>query len=169
MASLARTGSSGRSTGAIMRSAHFYGVNGIVICTKNSINRPNSAPLSAVTAKASSGALEIMDVYDVDDLAKFLNNSSKNGWVTYGTVAVNNCNNENSSNLISVNDLSQPLTQHPAILVIGSEGAGLRSNVASICSHMLYIPSYNKAKSRYIDSLNVNAATAVLLQAFLGH
>lgn len=80
-----------------------------------------SAPLSAFTSKASSGALELMDVYDVDNLANFLNCSSQNNWIIYGAVSNFNSNNSNK-NSISINELNNPLSKHPVILVIGSEG-----------------------------------------------
>ncbi|CAI5497207.1 unnamed protein product [Closterium sp. Naga37s-1] len=46
-----------QNLGAILRSAHFLGAAGVVVCAKN------SAPLSAVVSKASAGALEIMQVH----------------------------------------------------------------------------------------------------------
>ncbi|CAG8693560.1 20388_t:CDS:2 [Rhizophagus irregularis] len=140
-------------------SAYFFGVNGLVLCSKN------SAPLSAFTSKASSGALELMDVYDVDNLANFLNCSSQNNWIIYGAVSNFNSNNSNK-NSISINELNNPLSKHPVILVIGSEGTGLRSNILNTCHYLLHILSPNTKKSKYIDSLNVNAATAILLHGF---
>ncbi|EXX61300.1 uncharacterized protein OCT59_006588 [Rhizophagus irregularis] len=148
-----------QNLGAIIRSAYFFGVNGLVLCSKN------SAPLSAFTSKASSGALELMDVYDVDNLANFLNCSSQNNWIIYGAVSNFNSNNSNK-NSISINELNNPLSKHPVILVIGSEGTGLRSNILNTCHYLLHILSPNTKKSKYIDSLNVNAATAILLHGF---
>ncbi|CAI2183068.1 13707_t:CDS:2 [Funneliformis geosporum] len=118
-----------------------------------------SAPLSAVTTKASSGALEIMDVYNVDNLTNFLNESSHNGWIIYGAVSNVKNNNNSIKSSISIGELKNPSSQNPIILVIGSEDS---------CHYHLYIPSPHVNKLEYIDSLNVNAATAVLLQRFLG-
>lgn len=42
-----------QNLGAVIRSAHFLGVTGVVLCAKN------SAPLSPVVSKASAGALEV--------------------------------------------------------------------------------------------------------------
>ncbi|GBC07440.1 hypothetical protein RclHR1_07470005 [Rhizophagus clarus] len=149
-----------QNLGAIIRSAYFFGVNGLVLCSKN------SAPLSAVTSKASSGALEIMEVYDVDNLTNFLNCSSQNNWIIYGAVSNYESRNNSNKSSISINKLNNSLLKHPAILVIGSEGTGLRPNILNTCHHLLHILSPNINKSKYIDSLNVNAATAVLLQGF---
>ena len=44
----------------------FSGSNGVVVCHKN------SAPLSAVVAKASVGALEARPTYGVKSLMKFI-------------------------------------------------------------------------------------------------
>ncbi len=60
--------------GALLRSAHFLGVDKVVVCSKN------SAPLSAAVSKASAGAMEITTVYSVDNMMKFLDNSILNGW-----------------------------------------------------------------------------------------
>jgi len=43
--------------GALLRSAYFLGMKGVVVCAKN------SAALSPTVSKASAGALEMMPVY----------------------------------------------------------------------------------------------------------
>uniref|UniRef100_A0A8D2LWX6 rRNA methyltransferase 1, mitochondrial n=1 Tax=Varanus komodoensis TaxID=61221 RepID=A0A8D2LWX6_VARKO len=52
--------------GAVLRSAHFLGVDGIVM------TRRNSCPLTPVVSKASSGAMEVLDVFHTADLQSFL-------------------------------------------------------------------------------------------------
>lgn len=84
-----------------------------------------SAPLSAVTAKASSGALETMDVYDVDNLTSFLNCSLQNDWIIYGAVSNSESRNNSNKSSVSINELNDPLSKNPVILVIGSEGINL--------------------------------------------
>jgi len=95
----------------------------------------NSAPLSAVASKASSGALEIMDVYDVDNLTNFLNCSSQNNWIIYGAISNYDSRNNSSKSSISINELNDPLSKNPVVLVIGSEGTGLRPNILNACHH----------------------------------
>jgi len=51
-----------QNLGAIMRTAMFMGVDGVIVCHKN------SAPLSAVASKASAGALEERPTYGVTSL-----------------------------------------------------------------------------------------------------
>lgn len=45
--------------GAIARSCLYFGIKGIFT------NKKNSAPLNTTVSKASSGALELMDIYNV--------------------------------------------------------------------------------------------------------
>jgi 23S rRNA (guanosine2251-2'-O)-methyltransferase len=45
----------------------------------------------------------------------------------------------------------------PTVLVMGSEGKGLRPSIASSCDMLGYIPMYGK-----IQSLNVATATAIM-------
>src|SRR5690554_2218138 len=55
-----------QNLGAILRTAMFMGVNGVVVCHKN------CSPLSAVVAKASTGALEARPTYGVSNLMRFI-------------------------------------------------------------------------------------------------
>lgn len=55
-----------QNLGAILRTSHFFGVDGVII-TEN-----ESAPLTAIVSKASSGALECMDMFTAGNMAKFL-------------------------------------------------------------------------------------------------
>nr|XP_013007781.1 rRNA methyltransferase 1, mitochondrial isoform X3 [Cavia porcellus] len=55
-----------RNLGAVLRTAHFLGVDKIIT------SRRNSCPLTPVVSKASAGAMEVMDVFCSDDLAGFL-------------------------------------------------------------------------------------------------
>ena len=60
--------------GALLRTAYFLGCDQVVTCSKN------SAPLSPAVSKASSGAMELMDVYSSSNLMRFLDRSKANGW-----------------------------------------------------------------------------------------
>nr|XP_033778743.1 rRNA methyltransferase 1, mitochondrial isoform X2 [Geotrypetes seraphini] len=52
--------------GAVLRSAYFLGVDKVVI------SQENSCPLTPVVSKASSGAMEVMEVYSTSSLQEFL-------------------------------------------------------------------------------------------------
>jgi tRNA G18 (ribose-2'-O)-methylase SpoU len=67
-----------QNLGALLRSAHFFGVDGVVTCAQA------SAPFSAAASKASSGAMEIMTIGEAKNLLQFLSRSRENGWTVVG-------------------------------------------------------------------------------------
>lgn len=112
-----------QNLGAIIRSAYFFGASGVVLCAKN------SAPLSGVVSKASAGSLELMELRYCKNMMQFLTSSAENGWrVLGGSVAPKS---------IPLNEVSPG---EPTILVLGSEGTGLRPLVERSCTHLIRIP-----------------------------
>ncbi|XP_021271429.1 dehydrogenase/reductase SDR family member 11 isoform X2 [Numida meleagris] len=67
--------------GAVLRSAYFLGVDRVVTSQRN------SCPLTPTVSKASSGAMEVFDVYSTDDLRSFLKAKAAEGWEVVGTVS----------------------------------------------------------------------------------
>ncbi|XP_009945749.1 PREDICTED: rRNA methyltransferase 1, mitochondrial, partial [Leptosomus discolor] len=67
--------------GAVLRSAYFLGVDRVVT------SQSNSCPLTPTVSKASSGAVEVFDVYGTDDLRSFLKAKTAEGWEVVGTVS----------------------------------------------------------------------------------
>ncbi|GKV06710.1 hypothetical protein SLEP1_g18563 [Rubroshorea leprosula] len=112
-----------QNLGAIIRSAYFFGASGVVLCAKN------SAPLSGVVSKASAGSLELMELRYCKNMMQFLVSSAENGWrVLGGSVA---------SRAVPLNEI---LPGAPTILVLGSEGTGLRPLVERSCTQLVRIP-----------------------------
>jgi 21S rRNA (GM2251-2'-O)-methyltransferase len=148
-----------RNLGAIIRSAYYFGVDGVVVCRKN------SAPFTPVCSKASAGALELTDLYFTNKMMKFLRAARTNGWVVVGTTAAPRSQNISKKSLIPLNKLGK--TDQPVILVVGNEGYGLRPMVRRKCTHHVAIPSTNPERSILVDSLNVSVASAILLNAFM--
>eukprot|EP00271_Cylindrocystis_brebissonii_P020072 TRINITY_DN6495_c0_g2_i1.p1 TRINITY_DN6495_c0_g2~~TRINITY_DN6495_c0_g2_i1.p1 ORF type:complete len:1881 (+),score=352.69 TRINITY_DN6495_c0_g2_i1:121-5763(+) len=111
-----------QNLGAILRSSHFLGAEGVVVCTKN------SAPLSAVVGKASSGAMETMEIRSCRNMSRFLQRSADAGWLVVGASA--------DADAIPITLLPRGM---PTLLVLGNEGAGLRTNVKRACSHLVRI------------------------------
>ena len=64
--------------GALLRSAMFLGVSGIVVSEKN------SSPLSPAVSKASAGAMELMQVHSTRNMVKFLESAREGGWQVVG-------------------------------------------------------------------------------------
>ncbi|KAG0097660.1 hypothetical protein BGZ93_002276 [Podila epicladia] len=145
-----------QNLGAILRTSMFMGVDGVIVCHKN------SAPLSAVVAKASAGALEVRPTYGVTSLMKFIKNSQENGWhvvgahVTYG-----------SKRNRPIHQWPETGVDQPTLLVMGSEGNGLRKQIMNQCDSFIQIPNLSTIHSN-VDSLNVSVATGVILSKFMG-
>lgn len=99
--------------GALVRSAVFLGCAGIAVAEKN------CCPITPTASKASSGALEIAPVHAARNLPAFLESSAENGWRILGA---------------HVHSTASPVKElaldRPTVLVVGSEGTGLRTNVS---------------------------------------
>ncbi|NXC05105.1 MRM1 methyltransferase, partial [Orthonyx spaldingii] len=139
--------------GALLRSAYFLGVDGVVA------SRDNSCPLTPIVSKASAGAMEIFDVYSTDDLQGFLKAKSAEGWEVVGTVS-----RPGDVEDVPVISCSEFRWEKPLIVVIGSEGEGLSLETQLQCHRMLAIPP-GRALHPGIDSLNVSVATGILLHS----
>jgi 23S rRNA (guanosine2251-2'-O)-methyltransferase len=129
-----------RNLGAVCRSAEFAGAAGVVIPERR------SADVTAVACKASAGAVEHLDVARVRNLADWLAAAKQAGFWIWGADA------EAGPAPWDV-DLSGPV-----VLVLGSEGRGLRPRVASACDGLTALPRLGS-----LDSLNVSGAAAALL------
>jgi len=139
--------------GSIVRSALYFGADGVIVCDKN------SAPLSPVTSKASSGAIELLPILRCDSTPRFLKNlrDLRNGnqriWRVIGLDV-----NEQAQDC----RLIEPNTQ-PTLLVIGNEGSGLRYSVKQQCDFFVKIQGRCPSEFPMVDSLNVANATTVAL------
>eukprot|EP01035_Chromulina_nebulosa_P019244 gene19244-25095_t len=131
--------------GALIRTCHFLGLDGIVVCSKN------SAPASPTVSKASSGALEATDIYSTINMMKFLDESAKSGWQIVGTAL--------EGKTTSLVDL--PLDK-PTIVVLGNEGHGIRTNILNRCEYLLKLGSNNRIDTE-VDSLNVSVTGGIIL------
>ncbi|KAI8364251.1 RNA methyltransferase, TrmH family, group 3 [Blakeslea trispora] len=141
-----------QNLGSILRTAYFFGVDGVLLCSKN------SSPLSPTVSKVSSGALEWMTIYSTPNLVKFLKESNLHGWEIIGAAGeVDSC--------LNLSQFRDQATQRPTILVLGNEGTGLRTNVRNGCNQFVSIPHAMKHGS--VDSLNVGVATGVLVSSAL--
>lgn len=133
--------------GAILRSACFLGVRSVVVTSKH------SCPVTPAVAKVSSGAVEFMEVVEVGNLPALVRTCSQQG---IATVA--------AAKGMSVAEWRQ--REKPTgkiLLVLGSEGSGVRPSVLQECKYSLFIPGGHST----IDSLNVSCAATVLLHALL--
>lgn len=129
-----------RNLGAVCRSAEFAGAAGVVVPERR------SAEVTAVTCKASSGAVEHLEIARVRNLADWLAEAKDAGFWIWGADA-------EAKDAPWDADLSGP-----TVLVLGGEGKGIRPRVASACDGLVALPREGK-----IESLNVSAAATALL------
>ncbi|KAM8797240.1 rRNA methyltransferase 1, mitochondrial [Eudromia elegans] len=139
--------------GALLRSAYFLGVDRVVS------SRRNSCPLTPTVSKASSGAMEVFDVYSTDNFQDFLKTKTAEGWEVVGTVS----STEAAEDVPVVNCLEFQWSK-PIILVIGNEGDGLSLETQRLCHRMLIVPP-GRALCPGIESLNVSVAAGILLHS----
>jgi 23S rRNA (guanosine2251-2'-O)-methyltransferase len=129
-----------QNLGAVARSAEVAGATGLVITDRR------SASVTAAVAKASAGAVEHLPIARVTNLAEWLARAKDAGAWTYGADAAADTHYVDA-------DLTGKV-----VLVLGSEGEGLRRLVSERCDVLVSIPVRGR-----IDSLNVSATAAVLL------
>lgn len=158
------------NVGAIIRSAYFLGVD-FIIMTKN-----NSASLTPVVSKASSGAMEFLPIYHVTDPVKFFQESQKDvndGWTFITSHCTRSTNQEQSqfakNKTLPITDLEGMPLQSPVMLVVGNEGKGVRSSLRQISDYFVEIPFQGPETptAHLVDSLNVSVASAILINHLL--
>jgi 21S rRNA (GM2251-2'-O)-methyltransferase len=145
--------------GGILRTAAFLGVTAIAISARN------SASFTPVVLKASAGASEDVTLFTVKNPAGFVGNSKKAGWKVFAAVAPAEKHDPARPAPISTEQLDDPLSEDPCILMLGSEGEGLRWNLRSKADVDLYIEG--SRQSHNVDSLNVSVAAGILCSSFL--
>jgi 23S rRNA (guanosine2251-2'-O)-methyltransferase len=129
-----------RNLGAVCRSAEVAGAAGVVIPDRR------SAEVTAVTCKASAGAVEHLQIARVRNLADWLAEAKQAGFWLWGADA-------DATQAPWDVDLAGPI-----VLVLGGEGKGIRPRVASVCDGLVALPGVGQ-----VESLNVSAAAAALL------
>jgi len=129
-----------QNLGAICRTAECAGATGVVIPERR------SAEVTPAVCKASAGAVEHLRIARVRNLADFLLEARKAGAWSYGAAGD------------ARTGYAQPDYRGKVVLVMGSEGSGLRPRVARSCDELIALPLRGR-----IGSLNVSAAAAALL------
>lgn len=126
--------------GACLRSADAAGVAAVIV------PRDRAAGMTPVVRKVAAGAAESVPLVAVVNLARTLRELKERGLWLVGTA------DEATRTLYDV-DLSGP-----TVLVMGSEGEGLRRLTRETCDELVSIPMAGA-----VESLNVSVATGVAL------
>jgi 23S rRNA (guanosine2251-2'-O)-methyltransferase len=131
--------------GAVCRVAESAGASGVVIPERR------SAEITPAACKASAGAVEHLAVARVPNLANWLAQAKEAGAWAYGAAP--------SSEAVPYD---QPDYGGKVVLVLGSEGRGLRPRVAAGCDALVALPQRGR-----VGSLNVSTAAAALVYGIL--
>ena len=127
-----------QNLGAICRSAECAGATGVVVPERRSVD------VTAAVCRASAGAVEHLRIARVRNLADFLAEARDRGAWIYGAERG------------AATPYTQPDYSGRTVLVLGSEGGGLRPRVRDACDQLVSLPVLGR-----IDSLNVSATAAV--------
>ncbi len=131
------------NVGAILRSAAAFAVKAIVTTARH------SPEATGVLAKSASGALEMVPIVTVQNLARALNELNDRGFMTVGLDSE------------GTEDLGAVALQQPLALVLGAEGKGLRQLTRETCSVVARLDMPGEIKS-------LNVSNAAVLALYIG-
>jgi 23S rRNA (guanosine2251-2'-O)-methyltransferase len=131
------------NVGAILRSAAAFAVKAIVTTERH------SPEATGVLAKSASGALELVPMVTVKNLARALTELNDLGFMTVGL-------DSQGTETLGAMTLRQPLA-----LVLGAEGKGLRQLTRETCSAVARLDMPGEIKS-------LNVSNAAVLALYIG-
>ena len=130
--------------GAVCRVAEAAGAAGVVVPERR------AAEVTPAVCKASAGAVEHLSVARVRNVADWLGEAKQAGAWVYGAEAGARV------------PYDRPDYSGRVVLVLGSEGRGLRRRVAGACDELVALPRRGR-----VGSLNVSTAAAALVYGIL--
>jgi 23S rRNA (guanosine2251-2'-O)-methyltransferase len=161
-----------QNLGSICRTAECAGATGVVIAERR------AAEVTPAACKASAGAVEHMRIARVRNIADFLGEARDGGCWSYGAsapvIAPDDADRGEGGRggkttagaRARTGSATVPYTAPDysggVVLVLGSEGNGLRPRVAGACDQLVSLPLCGR-----MESLGVAAAAAALLYGIL--
>lgn len=145
------------NVGAILRTAYFLGVDMVALSERN------CAPLSPTVSKVSAGAMEHMDIATVNKPLDFIEKSKLNGWKVISADMPGTA--RSAARQMDTGDIKDLLKESPVLLIVGSEGAGIRTSLLHRSDGIVSIG--NRVAPLGVDSLNVSVATGIILGGIL--
>ncbi len=143
-----------QNLGSICRSAECVGAAGVVVPERR------AAAITPAVCKASAGAVEHLRVARVRNLADFLADARGAGCWCYGASAPDAQAQGAGTRPVAYDE--PDYRGSGMVLVLGSEGRGLRPRVADACDQLICLPQLG-----HVQSLGVSAAAAALLYEIL--
>jgi 23S rRNA (guanosine2251-2'-O)-methyltransferase len=134
-----------QNLGSICRTAECAGAGGVVIPERR------AAEVTPAVCKASAGAVEHLRIARVRNMADFLAEAREAGCWCYGASAGE-----------GAVPYDAPDYSGGVVLVLGSEGDGLRPRVAAACDQLVALPLLGR-----MQSLGVSAAASAALYGIL--
>ena len=128
-----------QNLGAIIRSAACLGFSTIILPQRRTVG------LTPAVYKVACGAVERVNIVEVSNLSNALLDLKEEGFWVYGA--------DMEGQSITETDYASP-----AVLVIGSEGTGIREKTAENCDQIISIPQKGG-----VESLNASAAASIIM------
>lgn len=130
-----------QNLGAIIRSAACLGFSTIILPNRRTVG------ITPAVYKVACGAIENVKIVEVANLSAALNDLKEEGFWIYGAD-------------MAGTPIHKVQYNSPAVLVIGSEGFGIREKTAENCDEVV---SIEQKKIGSVDSLNASAAASILM------
>ena len=138
-----------QNVGAIIRTFNFFGGENLLV------TKDNSSEINGSLAKSASGALESVNIIKVTNLSMALKKMKKKGFTIIGL--------DENSYVMLYN--AKDYNNEKKVLIMGSEGKGLRRLTKENCDFLVSIANNNDSD---FNTLNVSVSSALALYEFMG-